>query len=56
MTVVVTLATMLGGMLPLGLKRLGLEPALMSGPFISTVTDSLALLVCFEVAKRLLGM
>jgi len=33
------LAVLLGGLLPLGLKRLKLDPALASGPILTTVTD-----------------
>jgi magnesium transporter len=51
---VVGAAVVIGGLLPLGLKRIGLDPALMSSPFITTVTDSLALVIYFEVARHLL--
>jgi magnesium transporter len=55
MTVVVISAILLGGMLPLFLKKIGLDPALMSSPLITTVTDSLTLLIYFEIARRLLS-
>jgi len=32
-------AVSLGGMIPLALKRLNLDPALASGPILTTVTD-----------------
>ncbi len=51
---VVSAAVIIGGLLPLGLKRIGLDPALMSSPFITTVTDSLALVIYFEIARWLL--
>lgn len=54
MTGVVGAAVIIGGLLPLGLKRIGLDPALMSSPFITTVTDSLALIIYFEIARLLL--
>jgi magnesium transporter len=56
MTTVVVAAVAIGGMLPLGLKRLGLDPALMSSPLITTVTDSLALLIFLGAATWLLMM
>jgi magnesium transporter len=47
---VVTLGAMLGAGLPLLLKRLGLDPAVSSTPFIASLSDVLALLVYYEIA------
>ena len=54
MAVVVLAAVIIGGMLPLLLKKIGLDPALMSSPLITTVTDSLALIIYFETARFVL--
>lgn len=54
MTGVVVAAVIIGGLLPLGLKRIGLDPALMSSPFITTAADALALIIYFEIAQLLL--
>lgn len=46
----VILAKVVGGMLPLGVKRLGLDPALMASPFIATIVDTCSLLLYFKIA------
>jgi magnesium transporter len=47
---VIALAKCLGGMLPLLAKRIGIDPALMAAPFISTLTDTFACLIYFNLA------
>ncbi|MCS7058401.1 MAG: magnesium transporter [Meiothermus sp.] len=53
---VVLLANVVGAMLPLLLRRLGLDPALISNPLIATVTDVTGLIVYLSVARMLLGL
>jgi magnesium transporter len=48
---VICLAKCLGGMLPLLAKRIGVDPALMASPFISTLTDTFACLIYFNLAS-----
>ncbi len=48
-------STSVGSLLPLAAKRLGLDPAVMSAPFISTFVDATGLVIYFEIAHRLLG-
>jgi magnesium transporter len=38
----------------LGAKRVGLDPAVMASPFITTIVDTLSLLVYFAVATALI--
>lgn len=52
--VVVTVSNLAGTMLPFVLKMMGLDPALMSGPFISTTVDVAGLIIYFEIARRFL--
>lgn len=49
----VILAKVVGGMLPLGVKRLGLDPALMASPFIATIVDTCSLLLYFKIAMMI---
>ncbi|MGI0479924.1 magnesium transporter [Geminocystis sp. CENA526] len=49
------LASIAGSALPFLFKRLGLDPALMSGPFITTAVDVLGVLIYFNVARVMLG-
>lgn len=46
----VTLATALGGVIPLVFKKIGIDPALTSGPLITTIMDALTLLIYFSAA------
>ncbi len=54
LAVTVVLAKLLGCTLPLLAKRLGFDPAVMAGPFITTIVDVLSLLMLFSVATLLL--
>ncbi len=51
---IVIWATSVGSMLPLGAKRLGIDPAVMSAPFISTFVDATGLIIYFEIARALM--
>ena len=51
---VIILSNLTGALLPLVLKSVGLDPALVSGPFISTLVDVGCLLIYFEIARHLL--
>ncbi len=53
---VVLLASLLGTLIPLVLDKLGFNPALASGPFITTTIDLLGLAVYFVVAHLLYGL
>jgi magnesium transporter len=44
-----------GAMLPLLLRRIGVDPATSSTPFIATLTDVLGIIVYFNIAKILLA-
>ena len=51
---IVIWAATVGSLLPLTAKRLGLDPAVMSAPFITTFVDATGLIIYFEVARRVL--
>lgn len=48
-------STTVGSLLPIGAKKAGIDPAVMSAPFISTFVDATGLVIYFEIAHRLLG-
>lgn len=54
MIISVMLAASLGALLPILFKRLKLDPALMSGPFITCIVDIVSLLVYFKIATLIL--
>jgi len=56
MVFVVTFATVLGAVLPLIFKKLRLDPAVVSGPFIASVLDVVALLIYLEIARAVMGL
>jgi magnesium transporter len=47
-------ASLLGAAMPLGLDMMGIDPAVSSGPLVSTINDSLALTLYFSVATGIL--
>ncbi|MEP0848306.1 MAG: magnesium transporter [Phycisphaerae bacterium] len=54
LVVVVLWGTLVGSMLPLGLRRLGLDPASASTPFVATLCDVTGLIIYFTVASVML--
>jgi magnesium transporter len=50
------LASVAGSALPFLFRSLGLDPALMSAPFITTAVDVLGVLIYFNIAKLVLGL
>lgn len=52
--VIVIWATSVGSMLPLAAKRIGIDPAVMSAPFITTFVDATGLIIYFEIARAIL--
>lgn len=53
---VVIIAKLVGSSLPVLAKRLGLDPAVMASPFITTIVDALGLLVYLNIASYMLGL
>lgn len=52
----VMMAKMVGGILPLIAKKFKMDPAIMAGPLITTIVDSMALVVYFNIATALLHL
>jgi magnesium transporter len=52
---IVVLGCIFGGMMPLLLHRLGVDPATSSTPFIASVVDVLGIVVYLSLARLLLG-
>jgi magnesium transporter len=51
---VVTFGTLCGSMLPFMLRRLGLDPAAASAPFVATLVDVTGVIIYFTVASAIL--
>lgn len=50
----ILIAKSVGALLPIGAKRIGLDPAVMASPFITTIVDTVVLIVYFAIASALL--
>ena len=49
-------AKIVGCTLPMVAEKVGIDPAVMAAPFITTVVDALSLLIYFAIATRVLGI
>ena len=47
-------AKLIGGTLPMLAKKVGLDPAIMASPLITTIVDAVSLIVYFSLAVRIL--
>ncbi len=56
LVVTVTIAKLVGCMLPMLAKKVGFDPAVMASPFITTIVDALSLLIYFRFATVILGI
>ncbi|CAM4356013.1 magnesium transporter [Lacicoccus alkaliphilus] len=50
-----SLSAVVGALIPLIIKKLHIDPAVASGPFITTINDIMGLLIYFTIATTLLG-
>lgn len=50
MLVAITIANLAGSFIPILMERLGFDPAVASGPFITTLTDLTSVLIYFNIA------
>lgn len=51
-----TWATFAGSMLPMVADRVGIDPAVVSAPFITTLVDATGLIIYFLIARAVLGV
>lgn len=56
MLVIVIAAKTIGSMLPMAAKKVGIDPALMASPMISSLTDLVSVLTYFTMASFILGI
>jgi magnesium transporter len=56
LVVVCTMATTAGAVIPMIAKRVGVDPAVVSAPFITTLVDATGLVVYFLIAQAVLGL
>ena len=51
---VVTCGALLGSLLPLAFKRVGVDPAVASTPFVASLVDVVGIVLYFQIAQLLL--
>ncbi|MBR0598915.1 magnesium transporter [Sinanaerobacter chloroacetimidivorans] len=56
MLVIVIAAKTIGSMLPMGAKKVGIDPALMASPMIASLTDMVSVVTYFALATFILGI
>ena len=56
LSVTIILAKIIGATLPLLAEKIGLDPAVMASPLITTLVDAISLIVYFFVAKSMLNI
>ena len=56
LAVTVIVAKLIGCLLPLFAAKIGLDPAVMASPFITTIVDALSLLLYFVIAGGVFGL
>ncbi len=55
MLAVIIIASLIGTFVPLFLEKKGIDPAIATGPFITTSNDILGVLIFFTIAQLILG-
>lgn len=49
-------SAIVSSIIPMLLKRLGIDPAVVSAPFIATFIDGTGLIIYFKIAQQVLGI
>jgi magnesium transporter len=55
MACAITVATLAGSIIPMLMNKIGVDPAVASGPFISTLSDLTSVLIYFNIANLFLS-
>ncbi len=56
LVVTITIAKLIGSILPILANKLGFDPAVMASPFITTLVDAASLIIYFRFATIMLGI
>jgi magnesium transporter len=56
LVVVIVVAGIIGTFIPLFLHKKGIDPAIATGPFITTSNDIFGILIYFSIAKLILNI
>jgi len=56
LVVICTIASLVGSAMPLLANRLGIDPAVVSAPFVTTVVDATGLVIYFLIARAVFSL
>lgn len=56
MLIVIMIAKVIGGLMPIAAKKIGIDPALMANPMIASLTDMISVVTYFALATLILGI
>jgi len=56
MFVICVWSTTVGSLIPILAQRVGVDPAVLSAPLITTLVDATGLIIYFTIAKAILGV
>ena len=56
LAITVIIAKLIGATLPMLASKIGLDPAVMASPFITTIVDALSLIIYFFIASSILPL
>jgi magnesium transporter len=56
MLVIIIVANIVGGLLPIAFSKLKIDPAVTSSPFLATVMDATGLVIYFSIARVVLKL
>ena len=54
--ITLSVSTVVGAVIPILISKLNIDPAVASGPFITTINDTFGLLIYFSIATQLLHL
>jgi len=54
--IAIVFSKIIGCLLPIGAKRVGIDPTVMASPFITAIVDALSLMIYFTVAQMFLNI
>ena len=54
--ITIIISKIIGCSLPILVKKIKLDPAVMASPIITTIIDALSLVIYFQIATNLLGL
>ena len=54
LVIIVIIAKMLGGLIPMAAKKLGIDPALVANPLLTSLSDMISVVTYFAIASLMM--